>query len=131
MPLPRTSPGNETQITSSKIWTQQFIFIHSLTHTLTHTHICIYIYVSIPPHAQDATRGLLFKQSLTGLNAEFSFSQTISRLKSSVCPTILPIAGRMIVGFIPLARVSVLCSKQIAMSSIYIYIYMYIYMLIV
>ena len=32
------------------------------------------IYLPIPPHEQDATQDLFFKQSSTGLKSEFSFS---------------------------------------------------------
>ena len=38
--------------------------------------LCVYIYIYLPtpPHDQDATQGQFFKQTLTGLNLEFSFS---------------------------------------------------------
>ena len=38
--------------------------------------VCVYVcmYLLIPPCEQDMTQGPFFKQSLTGLNSEFSFS---------------------------------------------------------
>ena len=53
----------------------------------------------------------IFKWSLTGLNSEYSFSET-SCLNKAEEPSLsyyLPIAGRRIIGFIPFPRVSVLC----------------------
>ena len=41
------------------------------------------------------------------------------RLKNLVCPTILPIAGGRIIGFIPFLRVLVLCEMQSASSRIW------------
>ena len=46
----------------------------------------------------------------------------ILRLKSSVCPTILSIAGWRIVGFIPFPRVLVLCEMQTASSKIWTWV---------
>ena len=62
-------------------------------------------------------------QSLTISNSEFPFSYprpvAIPRLKSPVWPTILPIAGGKIVGFIPFPRVLMLCEMQTASSRIW------------
>ena len=44
---------------------------------------------------------------------------TYPRLKSPVCPTILPIAGRRIYGFIPFPRVLALYEMQTALSRIW------------
>ena len=33
----------------------------------------LYIYLPTPPYKQDVTHSQVFKQSLTGLNSEFSF----------------------------------------------------------
>ena len=67
----------------------------------------------------------IFKRSLTGLNSEFSLNSEFPRLvasprlKNSVCPTILPIAGGRIIGFIPFPRVLVLCEMQSVLSRIW------------
>ena len=63
----------------------------------------------------------IFKQSLTGLNSEFSFSQTISLTKAEE-PSLsyyLPIAGGRIIGYIPFPRVLVLCEMQSVSSRIW------------
>ena len=63
----------------------------------------------------------IFKRSLTGLNSEFSFSLT-SCLTNAEEPSLsyyLPIAGRRIIGFIPFARVLVLCEMQSVSSRIW------------
>ena len=40
-------------------------------------HIYIYIYIyPTPPYERDVTQSQFFKQSITGLNSEFSFSKT-------------------------------------------------------
>ena len=45
--------------------------------------------------------------------ARIQFRLVVSkRLKNLVCPTILPIAGRRIIGFIPFTRVLMLCEMQ-------------------
>ena len=72
-----------------------------------------HIYPTLP-HGQDMTQGQFFKRSLTGLNSEFSFSQTSCPTKAEE-PSLsyyLPIAGGRIIGFIPFPRVLVLCEMQ-------------------
>ena len=63
----------------------------------------------------------IFKRSLTGLNSEFSFSQTscLTKAEELSLPYYLPIAGRRIIGFIPFPRVLVLCETQLASSRIW------------
>ncbi len=53
---------------------------------------------------------LILKRSLTGLNSEFSFSQTscLTKAEEPSLPYYLPIAGWRIIGFIPFPRVLVL-----------------------
>ena len=55
-----------------------------------------------------------FKRSLTGLNPEFSFSQTscLTKAEEPSLSYYLPIAGGRIIGFIPFPRVLVLCEMQ-------------------
>ena len=63
----------------------------------------------------------IFKQSLTGLNSEFSLSQ-ISCLSKAKQPSLLyylPIAAKRIIGFMPFLRVLVLCEMQSASSRIW------------
>ena len=61
-----------------------------------------------------------FKRSLTGLNSEFSFSQTscLTKAKEPSLPYYLPIAGGRIIRFIPFPRVLVLCEMQSVSSRI-------------
>ena len=60
----------------------------------------------------------IFKQSLTGLNSEFSFSYTscLTKAEEPSLPYYLPIAGGRIIGFIPFPRVLVLCEMQSVLS---------------
>ena len=66
------------------------------------------------------TRSIL-KRSLTGLNSEFSFSETscLTKAEEPSLPYYLPIAGRRIIGFIPFPRVLVLCKTQSVSSRIW------------
>ena len=71
-------------------------------------------YLPTPLLGQNMTQGQFFKQSLTGLNSEFSFSLT-SCLNKADHPSLsyyLPIAGGTIIGLIPFPRVLVLCEMQ-------------------
>ena len=63
----------------------------------------------------------IFKQSLTVLNSEFSFSWTscLTKAEETSLPYYLPIAGRRIIGFIPFPRVLVLCEMQSVSSRIW------------
>ena len=62
-----------------------------------------------------------FKRSLTGLNSEFSFSETscLTKAEEPSLPYYLPIAGGRIIGFIPFPRVLVLCEMQSVSSRIW------------
>ena len=62
----------------------------------------------------------IFKRSLTGLNSEFSFSQTscLTKAEEPSLPYYLPIAGGRIIGFISFPRVLVLCEMQSVSSRI-------------
>ena len=61
-----------------------------------------------------------FKQSLTGLNSESSFSKTscLTKAEGPSLPYYLPIAGGRIIGFIPFPRALVLCEMQSVSSRI-------------
>ena len=63
----------------------------------------------------------VFKRSLTGLNSEFSFSQTscLTKAEEPCLPYYLPIAGGRIIGFIPFPSVLVLCETQSVRSRIW------------
>ena len=62
----------------------------------------------------------IFKQSLTGLNSEFSFSKTscLTKAEEPSLSNYLPIAGGRIIGFIPFPMVLVLCEMQSVSSRI-------------
>ena len=86
------------------------------------TLICVYIYIYIDTHTHTHTTPLSwagcdtrsrFKQSLTGLNSEISFSKTCCHTKIKE-PSFLyfPITEGRIVGFMPFPRVLVLCKMQ-------------------
>ena len=70
------------------------------------------------------TQGQFFKWSLTGLNSEFSFSETswLTKAEEPSQPYYLPIAGGRIIGFIPFPRVLVLCEMQSVSSRIWTHI---------
>ena len=74
---------------------------------------CGYIFTNPSARAGYNTRSIS-KRSLTGLNSEFSFSQTSSLTKAEEhsLPYYLPITGGRIIGFIPFPRVLVLCEMQ-------------------
>ena len=63
----------------------------------------------------------IFKRSLTGLNSEFSFSETscLTKAEELSLSYYLPIAGGRIIGFIPFPRVLVLCEMQSVSSRIW------------
>ena len=75
-------------------------------------HMCIIFILFTQPLCLGTKS--IFKQSLTGLNSEFSFSETSCLTKSEEpsLPYYLPIAGGRIIGFIPFPRVLVLCEMQ-------------------
>ena len=62
-----------------------------------------------------------FKRCFTGLNSEFSFSQTswLTKAEESSLPYYLPIAEGRIIGFIPFSRLLVLCEMQSVASTIW------------
>ena len=60
-----------------------------------------------------------FKQSLTGLNSEFSFyTSCLTKAEEPSLLSYLPIAGGRIIGFIPFPRVLVLCEMHSVSSRI-------------
>ena len=66
-------------------------------------------------------QGQFFKQHLTGLNSEFSFSLTscLTKAEETSLPYYLPIAGGRIIGVIPFPRVLVLCEMPSVSSRIW------------
>ena len=78
-------------------------------------------YLPSPLFGQDITQGQFFKQTLTGLNSEFSFSWTscLTKDEERSLPYYLPIAGGRIIGFIPFPMVLVLCEMQSVSSRIW------------
>ena len=74
-----------------------------------------------PPLGQDMTQGQFLSGVYQVWIQSFPSPRLVAspRLKNLVCPTILPIAGGRIIGFIPFPRVSVLCEMQSASSRIW------------
>ena len=83
---------------------------------------CVTIIIFINPSARAGydTRSF-FKRSLTGLNSEFSFSKTscLTKAEEPSLPYNLPIAGGIIIGFIPFPRV---CEMQSVSSRIWTHV---------
>ena len=79
-----------------------------------HASIAKYIIFTNPSARAGYDTRSIFKRSLTGLNSEFSFSQTscLTKAEEFSLPYYLPIAGGRIIGFIPFPRVLVLCEMQ-------------------
>ena len=99
-----------------------YIFSNIFPNIKIYIHIEPLSYLPTPPLGQDMTQGQFFKQSLTGLISEFSFSKTscLTKAEEPSLPYYLPIAGGRIIGFIPFPRVLVLCEMQSVSSRIWI-----------
>ena len=67
------------------------------------------------------TQGQFFLRGLTGLKLEFSFSYAscLTKAEEPSLSYYLPIAGGIIIGFIPFPRVLVLCEMQSVSSRIW------------
>ena len=80
----------------------------------------LYIFTNASDRAGYDTTSI-FKQSLTGLNSEFSFSSThcLTKAEEPSLPYYLPLAGERIIRFIPFPSVLVLCEMQSDSSSIW------------
>ena len=78
-------------------------------------------YLSNPSARAGYDTRSVFKRSLTGLNSEFSFSQTccLTKAEEHSLSYYLPIAGGRIIGFIPFPRVLELCEMQSVSSRIW------------
>ena len=83
-------------------------------------NLSIYPYLPNPSARAGYDTSSNFKRSLSGLNSEFSFSQTscLTKAEKPSLPYYLPITERRIIGFIPFPRVLVLCETQSASSRI-------------
>ena len=79
-----------------------------------------YIFTNLSARVGYDTRSI-FKQSLTGLNSEFSFSlgSCLTKAEETSLPYYLPIAGGRIIGFILFPRVLLLCEMQSVSSRIW------------
>ena len=82
--------------------------------------LLIIIFTNPSARAGYDTRSI-FKQSLTYLNSEYSFSKTscLTKAEEHSLPYYLSIAGGRIIGFIPFPRVLVLCEMQSVSSRIW------------
>ena len=98
--------------------------VNQLSHPVMSCLMLILSYLPPPPLGQDMTQGQFFKRSLTGLNSEFSFSWTscLTKAEEPGLPYYLPIAGGRITGFIPFAKVLVLCEMQSVSSMIWTHV---------
>ena len=79
-----------------------------------------YIDLPTPPARAGYDTRLIFKQSLTGFNSEFSFPKNscLTKAEKPSLPYYLSIAGGRIIGFIPFPRVLVLCEMLSVLSRI-------------
>ena len=102
-------------------WFQVFLFNTNNIYTITwfqalmfnNVQGFLYIFTKPSTRAGYDTRSI-FKQSLTDLNSEFSFSLTscLTKAEEPSLPYYLPIAGGRIIGVIPFPKVLVLCEMQ-------------------
>ena len=115
------------KIFHSKSMVADFIILFSNSHwyilTLSNKQGRCHRFIIFTTHSARAgydTRSI-FKQSLTGLNSEFSFSLTSSLTKAEEhsLSYYLPIAGGSLIVFIPFPRVLVLCEMQSVLSRIW------------
>ena len=121
-----------------------FKYIHTCACVCVCVYICIFfMHIYLPLNTSRMWHKVKFKQSITGLNSEFSFSKTgcHNTVEEPSLPNYYPIDGVRIIGFL---RVLVLRKMQTASSRIWswvsmsissdgnydtmnIYIYIYIY----
>ena len=75
---------------------------------------------SDPPSQAECDTRSIFKQCLTGLNSEFSFSKTgcHTKAKEPHLPNYLPIAGETIVGIVLFLKIFALSKIQTALCRI-------------
>ena len=92
-----------------RLWNSEYCRVCRVSYML--GTLMIYLFTNTCARARYDTRSY-FKQSLTGLNSELSFSKTSLSYY-------LPIAGGRIIGFIPFPRVLVLCEMQSFSSRIW------------
>ena len=78
-----------------------------------------YPYLPTSPLGQDMTHGQFLSEQVWIQSFPSPRLVASPRLKKPVCPTILPIAGGRIIGFIPFPRVLVLCEMQSVSSRIW------------
>ena len=76
--------------------------------------VCVCVCLPMPPLEQNETKCQFFKQSITGLNSDFSLFYTgcHTKVKEPSLFYHLPIAEGWIVGFMPFPRVLTLCEMQ-------------------
>ena len=81
----------------------------------------LYSYLPTPPLGQDMTQGQFLSGVLQVWIQSFLSPRLVAspRLKNLVCPTILPVAGGRIIGFIPFPRILVQCEMRSISSRIW------------
>ena len=86
-------------------------------------YVCLHIYIYLPNLSEQAgcDTSSIFKQSITGLNLEFSFFQTgcHTKVKEISLPCFLLKAGERTVGIIPFSRILLPCEIETASSWIW------------
>ena len=87
-------------------------------------HMVLILFTNLSAQAGYDTRSI-FKQSLAGLNSEFSFwTSCLTKAEEIGLSYYLPIAEGRIIGFIPFPRVLVLCEMQSVWSRIWTHVAM-------
>ena len=107
-------------LTNRAIFSRTGVWDGSVSNRLNLRH-CHFILFTNPSARVGYDTRSIFKRSLTGLNSEFSFSQTscLTKAEEPSLSYYLPIAGGRIIGFIPFPRVLVLCEMQSVSSRIW------------
>ena len=107
---------------------RDILCLHIFVYILSNCHIEFIIFTNPSAWAGYDTSSV-FKRSLTGLNSEFSFSETscLTKAEEPSLSNYLPIAGGRIIGFIPFPRVLVLCEMQSVLARIWTHVAMSIF----
>ena len=119
-PNPSSAPLSVSWLQTSMRFSVSLKLSLSLSLSI-YIYIYIYIIFTNPSVRAGYDTRSIFKRSLKVLNSEFFFSYTIclTKAEETSLPYYLPIAGEIIIGFIPFPRVLVLCEMQSVLSRIW------------
>ena len=111
---------SESSVTAAVAWPRSqnhYQTVYLMTHYII---LSLSIFTNPSARAGYDTKSI-FKRSLTGLNSEFSFSETscLAEAEEPSLPCYVSIAGGRIMGFIPFPRVLALCEMQSVSSRIW------------